>query len=442
MTLVPPDSTLTAIRLKVRRLTTSPNESSLPTSIIDQAINTFYQADFPYAIKLDQMRSVYSFFTAPNIDRYPLNVNFNQGIRAPVYFEGVQGQFYKERQQFFNIWPRWPTLNNVVISPEVLSSGVITNIVPSALVLTQTQITSAGHGLASGALVTIEDVVGMTELNGNTYTVTAVSTNTFRINVDSSSFTPYVSGGTWSSLDTIFEFTISPTPFLSQNVVLGSTDSNGHAIRITDDGNGNLFYQLPNGIALNPSYLNKNPGMKNSNLSSLTNQSSVTIQTYPGDQQQTLVGTVNYVTGEFTINLAVGIGFVIGSQLQIWISQYNPSRPFSLLFWNNEFTVRPVPDMVYKIEVETYMTPVQFLETGDNPILNQWWQYIAYGAACEILRERQDFDGVNNLMEGFKRQEALVLERQATEEIGQRNSTIFSGSTPNQGWNQYGGWPY
>lgn len=438
MTLTPPDSTLTAIRLKVRRLTTSPNESSLPTAIIDQAINTFYQSDFPYAIKLDQMRSVYSFYTSPNVDRYPLNVNFNQGIRSPVYFEGIEGMLFKDRQQYFAMWPRFPTLNNVSIAPEVLTSGVITNIIPSTVVVTQTQITSAAHGLAVGALVLIEDVVGMTELNGNSYTVTAVSTNTYRINVDSSSFSAYVSGGTWSSLDTIFEFTIGPTPFLSQNVVLGSTDSNGNAIRIADDGNGNLYYQLPNAVALNPSYLNKNPGMKNSNISSLTNQSSVTIQTYPGDQQQTLVGTVNYVTGEFTINLAVGIGFVVGSLLEIWVSQYSPGRPYTLMFWNNEFTVRPVPDKVYKVEVETYLTPVQFLETGDNPILNQWWQYIAYGAACEILRERQDFDGVNSLMEGFKRQESLVLERQGTEEIGQRNSTIFCSSTPNQGWNQIG----
>ena len=41
--------------------------------------------------------------------------------------------------------------------------------------------------------------------------------------------------------------------------------------------------------------------------------------------------------------------------------------------------------------------------TTDHPILNQWVQYIAYGVACEILRQRQDMDGVANLMEGFKR---------------------------------------
>jgi hypothetical protein len=47
-------------------------------------------------------------------------------------------------------------------------------------------------------------------------------------------------------------------------------------------------------------------------------------------------------------------------------------------------------------------------------------------------------------MEGFKRQEALALERQGTEEINQRNATIFSSTTPNQGWNNglFSGWNY
>ena len=44
----------------------------------------------------------------------------------------------------------------------------------------------------------------------------------------------------------------------------------------------------------------------------------------------------------------------------------------------------------------------------------------------EILRDRQDMEGVSNLEEGFKRQEALVLERQAVEEIQQPNITLFN----------------
>ena len=73
------------------------------------------------------------------------------------------------------------------------------------------------------------------------------------------------------------------------------------------------------------------------------------------------------------------------------------------------------------------------MNTTDDPILNQWAQYIAYGSACEILRERQDTQGVQNLMEGFTRQEGLVLERQAVEEIFQPNITMFNTTQGNYG---------
>ena len=56
----------------------------------------------------------------------------------------------------------------------------------------------------------------------------------------------------------------------------------------------------------------------------------------------------------------------------------------------------------------------------------------------EILRDRQDMEGVENLREGFMRQEALVLERQAVEEIQQPNITLFNSTSYNNGAG--GGW--
>ena len=142
------------------------------------------------------------------------------------------------------------------------------------------------------------------------------------------------------------------------------------------------------------------------------------------------------MTGVFAVDLRnTGLIPASGTQMTLWVSQYQTGRPYSMLFWNNEFTIRPVPKIIYKVEIETYLTPVQFMQTTDNPILNQFALYIAYGTAIELLRQRQDMEGVVNLMEGFKRQEGLVLERQGVEEIGMRNQTIFAGSQQNQGWN-------
>lgn len=362
---LPADSTLGAIVKKVRRLTASASESSLSTQDIFQYINTFYSQDFPYGIKIDQMRSVYTFFTEPYRDRYPLDVNYNQGVRAPCYVEGIQATFYKDRQQFFNVWPRFPT-----------------------------------------------------------------------------PFHPINGDGT----KTAFSFTI-PAPFLPNEVVLGGVDSSGNPISVNDDGHGNLQLQIPNPVVSIPAQYNPPitnaaiPGMKNLNTGNpgLNNVNTNTLDPfsvpYPSG-----IGTVNYVTGVFNINFPVAPA--AGTQMTLWVAQYQTGRPYSILFWNNEFQIRPVPKLIHKIEIETYLTPVQFMQMNDVPILNQWWQYIAYGAACEILRDRQDMEGVSNLQEGMMRQEALVLERQGIEEIGQPNYTLFNTTLQNIGYGSGlgGGW--
>jgi hypothetical protein len=347
------DNTVVAIRRKVRRLTASASQSALSDDNIDRAINTFYNSDFPYAIKIDQMRSVYTFFTEPYRDRYPLDVNFAQGVRSPFYVEGIQGNFMKDRQQFYNVWPRFPTLLNPI----------------------------SGDGIT-----------------------------------------------------TAFSFS-APGPFLSREVVLGGVDITGAAISVNDDGNGNLQLQIPNPvISIPPQYRTPNnplppvPGMKNINTGNPgLNYVDTTTKDLSNVNFPAGIGTVNYVTGAFEINFPVAPA--AGTQITLWISQYQTGRPYSLLFWNNEFTIRPVPKLVHKCEVEVFLTPVQFMLTTDVPILNQWWQYIAYGASMEILRDRQDTDGVENLREGFMRQESLVLERQSIEEIFQPNIQLFNQTT-------------
>ena len=58
-------------------------------------------------------------------------------------------------------------------------------------------ITCVGHGFLDGTKVTFASVGGMTELNGNTYTITSVSDDTFELSgTDSTGFTTYTSGGT------------------------------------------------------------------------------------------------------------------------------------------------------------------------------------------------------------------------------------------------------
>jgi hypothetical protein len=299
----------------------------------------------------------------------------------------------------------------------------------------------------------------MVELNDNTYTVSVVDNNNFTLNgIDSSAFTAYIGGGSWFSNNT-FSFILfgnNQNPFpqpnygiLSTQLVIGGIDINGDAIRIIDDGgavvdlngigsnttHGQLLFIQQNNVGNNV-YLDftdpSNPVQK----PAIPPLSPLPIPSPPGSLTPQYCGTVNYVTTQ--INLLIPVPLQKGSQLNIWAATYQVGRPYNMLFWNNEITIRPVPDNVYLAEVEVFQTPSQFMNTTDNPTLNQWSQYIAYGAASEILRDRQDMEGVGNLQEGFARQESLVLERQAVEEIFQPNITLFNST--NTGNCSGGGW--
>ena len=65
---------------------------------------------------------------------------------------------------------------------------------------------TATTGFVAGQLVTITGVVGMTQLNGNTYTVLTVTPTTVTIEVDSTFFNAYISGGTISSFSNYIDY--------------------------------------------------------------------------------------------------------------------------------------------------------------------------------------------------------------------------------------------
>jgi len=99
------------------------------------------------------------------------------------------------------------------------SSAVVTNITQANPGVVTT---SAAHGFTTGEVVGMAGVVGMTEVNGNSYTITVLSATTFSLGVDTSGFTAYVSDGTATS-----EGPVS----LTLDYPLGNIDG---IVRITD----------------------------------------------------------------------------------------------------------------------------------------------------------------------------------------------------------------
>jgi hypothetical protein len=73
-------------------------------------------------------------------------------------------------------------------------TGVITGVSQAAQAVMT--ITNGGTVPVAGMQVTISGVVGMTELNGNTYDVVSVVGQNVTLDVNSTAFTAYASGGT------------------------------------------------------------------------------------------------------------------------------------------------------------------------------------------------------------------------------------------------------
>lgn len=152
-------------------------------------------------------------------------------------------------------------------------------------------------------------------------------------------------------------------------------------------------------------------------------------------------GQINYVTGAFTVN------FPAATQVQapIYIENiaYLPGKPLAILYYDNKFTIRPVPDKVYSIQIEADIRPTELLATNQSPQLEQWWQYIAYGASKKIFEDKDDNESIQALMPEFKQQERLVLRTSIMQRANERTVTIYTqGKNFGFGWFGPGGWPY
>lgn len=99
-------------------------------------------------------------------------------------------------------------------------SGVKNGGITAATNAANCLITSNGHTLITGDTVTIEGVIGMTQLNGETYTITFVNANQFTLDVDSTLFGVYISDGVWSSPSSTNFGTIN---YISGVIVLTTT---------------------------------------------------------------------------------------------------------------------------------------------------------------------------------------------------------------------------
>lgn len=317
------DSTLAAIRIKVRRLTRSLSTAQLSTADLDEYVNTFIQYDFPEHLRLFSLHRTHTFYTQPNVDTYSTNTTvvtdplfeFQQRfitINPPFYVAGNLVYFTQDRTQFFS-W--YPFINSI-------------------------------QQVGSGDGVTLQ-----------------------------------------------FTGTIQGAPFLKNNVTFNSIDANGNGLVLKDvpfdNELGNLV--VPDNAA--PAFVDPN-------------------------------NSIDYTTGNFVVTF--GAAPAQGQVINVEVVPYQAARPQAILYFNNTFTIRPVPDQVYPVNFEVYVRPTELLASNQSPELQEWWQYIAYGAAKKVFEDRMDLESVQQIMPEFKTQERLILRRTIVQNTNERVATIYT----------------
>lgn len=376
------DSSLVAIQQKVRRLTRSLTEAQLTTPQLNQYINTYVLYDFPETLRLFNLKTTFSFYTSPFVDVYSTT-----NVSSPL----------------FNFTNKYITTD----SPIYIGGY--------ASLFCQSREQFFGIYPLVNSIASI-GVYG----NGTTTQFTGVI-NAQQANVPNNS--------------------VQVISLLQSNVLFTSVDSNGNGLAMQDtpildstSGLPTIYGSLYNALIYNDMPYNSTTNPKGFPVISLaapyTNQTGFPTTNY-----------INYVTGQYyvTFPTAPASGVTIDSQT----IPTNPSIPQALLFFDGQFTVRPVPDQPYRIDMEVFTQPTELLATDQNPDLNEWWQLIAFNASKKIFEDRMDYDSVNMIMPSLKEQERLVLRRTIVQQTSQRGSTIYSEQSGTggygNGWLQGGG---
>lgn len=148
-------------------------------------------------------------------------------------------------------------------------------------------------------------------------------------------------------------------------------------------------------------------------------------------------GTINYQTGEIADLIFTDI-VPSGNDINIQYTQSVLGMPYTVLFFQNQFVVRPIPDQAYTIEMTAMRQPSQALMgTQDitSPNLNgrpeelYWWELIAFGVAKKLYQDRLDSDGVN-LMDSYLQEKISEARTRTYAQLGTRAiNTIYRDET-------------
>jgi len=198
--------------------------------------------------------------------------------------------------------------------------------------------------------------------------------------------------GTGDGATVNFTYTL-PNKVLHNSVIIGTLNAAGEALIVRDLPNTDSFGREANAGTLR-------------------------------DQANNNLGTIDYLTGE--IDVTFGAAPKDSESITYEFDAYSYSQPEGMLYYDNKLTLRPVPNQVYEIEFQARIRPDALVNNTDTPLIESWWQYIAYGAAKKIFEDLSNMEGVQMIMPEFERQRDLVCTKSDLIRYKEAPGTIFN----------------
>lgn len=414
---------LSSIFAKIRRMTGSSDELQLPDYATSDPnsvgladyVDSFYLYDFPAEFRSLKLKDKLTFNTEYGVDTYPFDSEKFLTVEMPCYCAKREIMLFQDPWSFYGVNFNWQNQENfssgngtsgpyagfAQSTPLIRSvnnipyyNQQIRNVISSSPTPGFITIVFDSNQFSAGQQITFSDTAGTisTSLNGLTYTITSASMTS--VVIPSTAVGTYTGGGFGTSTGNALNYPASRV----QNILITANVANGDTVNVTDDGFGNLI----------------------------------------GD---CFSGTINYASGQIS-NLVFTEIIPGGASIQIQYNPVVPTIPLSILFFQNQFTLRPVPDRGYTIELVAYRQPSQALMAGmaesGTPELSEWWECIACGASKKIFEDRLDSDGIAFMDKMLRERYDLIQSRTYAQLGKQRINTIFD----NQNSQNYGAGPF
>lgn len=383
----------------VRRIVKSPSDATLTDNLIIDYINRFWIMDVDARMQLFDLKTKYQFQTQPGVDKYnmplydvqtePGNQTIQmypmyQGFLSPAYINGIQVPLYTQKNNFTNIWIN-VVQNQLAVAIGDGTAGPYTINLPILPNASQ-PVNPPYNGLLRGHV----DMAGIIATGSN------------------------IDPPVGTTLDTSIPITsIDPQVFIT------TQDANGANMIVQDSGqflNTNVNYGLLMSPGTAPFGYNVLPG-----------------------GYTTTSNTVNYFTGVATVTFPTVVPDGVNINAQCFY--FESGLPRGILFYNNVLTLRSPPSQQWLVELDAYLTPAAFLQTGAAIQFAYMAEYIARGAARKILSDTGDVEQFQFYEPLFQEQELLVWKRSQRIWTSNRTTTIYStGTNMGQlGFNNLGG---